>query len=112
MGQPPDILVGTLLTTSRLPKSNQALRWRFTIERAALASEDRWISLLDRRAIPAGAAESDVAAPGTDSAIRRIDWPAAGPSSRGSILFMPGRGDAYEKYLEDAASSGTARAGA
>lgn len=35
--------------------------------------------------------------------LRRIDWPgggsgAAGP--RGSILFFPGRGDAYEKYLE------------
>lgn len=38
-------------------------------------------------------------------AIRRIDWPGAamhdpqgGP--RGSILFLPGRGDFYEKYLE------------
>jgi lysophospholipase len=34
--------------------------------------------------------------------LRRIDWP--GPvckgGARGSILFMPGRGDAYEKYLE------------
>ncbi len=34
--------------------------------------------------------------------LRRIDWP--GPEceggARGSILFMPGRGDAYEKYLE------------
>ncbi|MGB7409205.1 MAG: alpha/beta hydrolase [Pontixanthobacter sp.] len=35
-------------------------------------------------------------------AIRRIDWPAADGSAapRGSILFLPGRGDAYEKYLE------------
>ncbi len=35
-------------------------------------------------------------------AIRRIDWPEpeAGRAVRGSILFMPGRGDAYEKYLE------------
>lgn len=33
--------------------------------------------------------------------IRRIDWsePVEQPQ-RGSILFMPGRGDAYEKYLE------------
>jgi len=30
-------------------------------------------------------------------AVRRIDWPS-GP--KGSILFLPGRGDCYEKYLE------------
>ncbi|MGX7896714.1 alpha/beta fold hydrolase [Tsuneonella sp. HG222] len=33
-------------------------------------------------------------------AIRRIDWPAPAGAPRGSILFLPGRGDAYEKYLE------------
>lgn len=36
-------------------------------------------------------------------AIRRIDWPArcAGTQQpRGSILYFPGRGDYYEKYLE------------
>ena len=40
-------------------------------------------------------------------AIRRIDWGPAeegagadGPAPRGSLLFLPGRGDAYEKYLE------------
>lgn len=36
-------------------------------------------------------------------AIRRIDWPArtAGTEQpRGSILYFPGRGDYYEKYLE------------
>ena len=32
--------------------------------------------------------------------IRRIDWPGAHDAPRGSILFFPGRGDAYEKYLE------------
>lgn len=32
--------------------------------------------------------------------IRRIDWPEPASSVRGSLLFMPGRGDAYEKYLE------------
>ena len=34
--------------------------------------------------------------------IRIIDWsePSAGVSVRGSILFMAGRADAYEKYLE------------
>lgn len=36
-------------------------------------------------------------------AVRRIDWaqPGTGDAApRGSILFMPGRGDFYEKYLE------------
>ncbi|WP_247712126.1 alpha/beta fold hydrolase [Qipengyuania qiaonensis] len=32
--------------------------------------------------------------------IRRIDWPGANDGLRGSILFLPGRGDFYEKYLE------------
>lgn len=35
------------------------------------------------------------------SEIRRIDWaPIATTEARGSILFLPGRGDHYEKYLE------------
>ena len=33
-------------------------------------------------------------------AIRRIDWIPGCGEARGSLLFMPGRGDAYEKYLE------------
>jgi lysophospholipase len=39
-------------------------------------------------------------------AVRRIDWPGAlagdgkKQGARGSILFFPGRGDHYEKYLE------------
>lgn len=33
-------------------------------------------------------------------ALRRIDWPGDNTSPRGSILFLPGRGDHYEKYLE------------
>ncbi len=32
--------------------------------------------------------------------MRRIDWPGNADPPRGSILFLPGRGDAYEKYLE------------
>ena len=32
--------------------------------------------------------------------IRRIDWPAPAGPVKGSILFLPGRGDFYEKYLE------------
>ena len=51
--------------------------------------------------IPANAAESQWAAP-DGHLIRRIDWAqmAGKDAPRGSILFMPGRGDAYEKYLE------------
>ena len=54
----------------------------------------------DRRLIPDTAAETrwDTA---DGAKIRRIDWPAVSAGEeRGSILFMPGRGDHYEKYLE------------
>ena len=51
-----------------------------------------------RRQIPPEARESLWSAPGGQS-IRRIDWPVPG-HPRGSLLFMPGRGDAYEKWLE------------
>lgn len=59
---------------------------------------------MDRRAIPATATEAEWAAP-DGHAIRRIDWPgvsdpAMPDAPRGSILFLPGRGDFYEKYLE------------
>ncbi|NKJ40993.1 alpha/beta hydrolase [Novosphingobium sp. SG720] len=51
------------------------------------------------REIPAGVAESTwAAADGTP--IRRIDWRRTEGAPRGSILFLPGRGDFYEKYLE------------
>jgi lysophospholipase len=54
---------------------------------------------IDRRAIPAHAQESTwTAADGHK--VRRIDWPGAHSDLRGSILFLPGRGDFYEKYLE------------
>ncbi len=53
----------------------------------------------DRRAIPPEAVESRWHA--SDGwAIRRIDWLMPRGACRGSLLFMPGRGDAYEKYLE------------
>lgn len=55
----------------------------------------------DRRAIPADARETHwMLADGHP--LRRIDWPG-GLDARGSILFMPGRGDGYEKYLESLA---------
>jgi lysophospholipase len=55
----------------------------------------------DRRAIPAGAAERLWQA-ADGHPIRVIDWPAPPGDTevRGRILFMPGRGDFYEKYLE------------
>lgn len=53
---------------------------------------------IDPRALPPGAQETTwIAADG--QAIRRIDV-AARNSPRGSLLFLPGRGDAYEKYVE------------
>jgi lysophospholipase len=54
---------------------------------------------IDRRAIPREAREGRWTA-GDGQAIRRIDWPAPLAGARGSLLFMPGRGDCYEKYLE------------
>ncbi|MEL7445242.1 MAG: alpha/beta hydrolase [Pseudomonadota bacterium] len=58
--------------------------------------------MIDRRSIPKDAIESTwFAADGHE--IRRIDWPGAVKQDlhpRGSILFFPGRGDHYEKYLE------------
>lgn len=51
----------------------------------------------DRRAIPAEAVEGHWTAP-DGHLLRRIDWAAASP--RGSVLFLGGRADFYEKYLE------------
>lgn len=51
----------------------------------------------DRRSIPEGATETRWSLPDGHS-LRRIDW--SGEGARGSLLFMPGRGDFYEKYLE------------
>ncbi|WP_370032840.1 alpha/beta fold hydrolase [Qipengyuania mesophila] len=53
----------------------------------------------DRRSIPPSVTESTFAL-ADGHAIRRIDWPGADGGRRGSILFLPGRGDFYEKYLE------------
>jgi lysophospholipase len=53
---------------------------------------------MNRRIIPAEAVESRWHA-ADNWAIRRIDWQGANPP-RGSLLFLPGRGDHYEKYLE------------
>jgi lysophospholipase len=53
----------------------------------------------NRRAIPPEATETTwTTADG--HAVRRIDWPAPAGPLKGSILFLPGRADFYEKYLE------------
>ena len=58
-----------------------------------------YVSAINRRAIPAEVRESRwLTADGWS--VRRIDWPAPELSCKGSILFVPGRGDFYEKYLE------------
>jgi lysophospholipase len=53
---------------------------------------------IDRRKIPDDSVESMWAAK-DGWKIRRIDWKAVN-APRGSMLFFPGRGDHYEKYLE------------
>lgn len=53
----------------------------------------------DRRAIPGKAREGWWTAP-DGAAIRRIDWSSLASPARGSLLFLPGRADFYEKYLE------------
>jgi lysophospholipase len=54
---------------------------------------------IDRREIPPHAKETVWQAPDGHE-VRRIDWPGAPEHPRGSILFLPGRGDHYEKYIE------------
>ena len=76
-----------------LPKSNHARRLQI--------HDNRETAAIDRRAIPPAAVESLWHA-ADGHAVRRIDWPGEGhgAGARGSILFLPGRGDFYEKYLE------------
>ena len=58
-----------------------------------------YVPAINRRAIPAEARESRWQTADGWS-VRRIDWPAPDAGAKGSILFLPGRGDFYEKYLE------------
>ncbi|MBN8815394.1 MAG: alpha/beta hydrolase [Sphingomonas sp.] len=52
-----------------------------------------------RRAYPDGSTISTWTAP-DGWTLRRFDWPSSAATPRGSILFQPGRGDLFEKYLE------------
>lgn len=63
------------------------------------APQTKALTGFNRRAIPQEAVETRwQAADGYE--LRRIDWAVPQGVCRGSILFLPGRGDAYEKYLE------------
>jgi len=75
-----------------LPNSNHRQEAHINETQAAAA---------DRRTIPAGAREW-LWQPADGHPIRVIDWaaPDGDTEARGKILFMPGRGDFYEKYLE------------
>ncbi|MEM7703761.1 MAG: alpha/beta hydrolase [Pseudomonadota bacterium] len=68
---------------------------------ATQATQAEGFGPINRRAIPPAANES-VWTLADGHAVRRIDWPgvAAETAPRGSILYFPGRGDCYEKYLE------------
>lgn len=81
-----------MLTHHGLPKSNY--RRQVEIIQPGKPSQ----LAFDRRAIPANARESRWTAPDGEG-LRRIDFAAAG-THRGALLFLPGRGDYYEKYLE------------
>ena len=85
-----------MLTRHGLPKSNY--RRQVGIIQAHHPATPSAASQFDRRAIPATARESRWTAP-DGHAIRRIDFATPDPA-RGSLLFLPGRGDYYEKYLE------------
>jgi lysophospholipase len=55
-------------------------------------------SRCNRRAVPDGVVESQWFAP-DGWPIRRADWPLP-DHPRGALLFVPGRGDFFEKYIE------------
>lgn len=78
-----------------LPKSNQGQEVEISQDTALAAKP------FNRRAIPEQATEGKWSAPDGHE-IRFIDWPAppAEVQPRGAMLFMAGRGDIYEKYLD------------
>src|SRR5690606_6336966 len=86
-------LRGHRASAQDLPKSNH---WR---EAGISQVTKATAATFDRRAMPPGAVEQRWVAP-DGYPIRRLDWKEPEGFVRGSLLFMPGRGDAYEKYLE------------
>lgn len=94
MSKPPKTRRGSRsfsVSAHGLPKSNHSRRVAISQAKAFAGVS------VDRRAIPADAQESRWTAPDGHE-IRRIDLPQ--DETRGSILFLGGRGDFYEKYLE------------
>lgn len=80
---------------------NSNHRQEVEISQTVSIADRAGIPAFDRRAIPDGATESIWHADDGHE-IRQIAWPQppAEVKTRGSMLFMAGRGDAYEKYLE------------
>lgn len=89
--------LGGCATQYGLPNSNQPQE--DGISQSGKSRNNPINSPINRREIPAGVEETIWrAADGHE--IRRIDWPQRTGTLRGSLLFFPGRGDNYEKYLE------------
>lgn len=84
--------MGRVLTHHGLPKSN------YRRQVGIIQPHPPSGSGFDRRAVPADARESRWIAP-DGYAIRRLDL-ATPDDARGALLFLAGRGDYYEKYLE------------
>src|SRR6218665_336095 len=86
-----------------LPNSNQLHQAGISHCRNRLLNAPEPAVAMDRRAIPPSATESRWLG-GGGHAIRRGDWARAGGrgggGGGGGLLFLPGRGDSYEKYLE------------
>ncbi|MEZ5749702.1 MAG: alpha/beta hydrolase [Caenibius sp.] len=76
-----------------LPKSNQAQ------EDGIIQADQPLNANPPGRVIPSGAREGQWHA-ADGQPIRRIDISASHAPPHGSLLFLPGRGDFYEKYLE------------
>ena len=92
---PGNFPVDLLASAYHLPKSNQGQE--VGISQTEIQTDTRAFA----RQIPDAARESIWAA-ADGHAIRRLDWSTPDPDTRtrGNLLFMAGRGDAYEKYLE------------
>ena len=91
------------LTQQDLPKSNHrqegSISHPGSDARSGAATTDPAIAAFDCRSIPPTAREAVWRAP-DGHAIRRLDWTPPAAPARGAMLFLPGRGDVYEKYLE------------
>ena len=88
-----------MLTQHDLPNSNYRRQGEIIHAEQTSAAPAGGGSAFNRRAIPVLARESTWYAP-DGHPIRRLDWAPSTGAARGSLLFLPGRGDYYEKVLE------------